>query len=55
MERFVLSTDSVWHGRLKLFFTMQVNIDGQDEPVVFECAYVACCYEIKLKTSGTEI
>ena len=52
VERFVLSPDNVWYGRLKLLFTMSVNIDGQDEPVDIECAYVAFCYEIKLETSG---
>ncbi len=48
VERFVLNTDNVWYGGLKLFFTISVQIDGQDEPVDLKCAYVAFCYEIKL-------
>ena len=43
----------VWYGRLKLLFTMSVKIDGQEEPVDIECAYVSFCYEIKLEPSGT--
>jgi hypothetical protein len=53
IERFVLSPGNVWYGRLKLLFTMSVQIDGQDDPVDIECAYVSFCYEIKLETSGT--
>ena len=53
VERFVLSPDNVWYGRLKLLFTMSVQIDGQEDPVDIECAYVAFCYEIKLEPSGT--
>jgi len=52
VERFVLSPDNVWYGRLKLLFIISVQVDGQDEPVDIECAYVAFCYEIKLETSG---
>jgi hypothetical protein len=52
VERFVLSPDNVWYGRLKLLFSISVQVDGQDEPVDIECAYVAFCYEIKLETSG---
>ena len=54
VERFVLNPDNVWYGRLKLLFTISVQIDGQDEPVDLECAYVAFCYEIKLDPSGTQ-
>jgi hypothetical protein len=53
IERFVLSPGNVWYGRLKLLFTMSVQIDGQEDPVDIECAYVSFCYEIKLETSGT--
>ena len=53
VERFVLSPDNVWYGRLKLLFTMSVQIDGREDPVDIECAYVAFCYEIKLEPSGT--
>ena len=52
VERFVQSPENVWFCRLKLLFTMSVKVDGQDEPVDIECAYVAFCYEIKLETSG---
>ena len=52
-ERFVLSPDNVWYGRLKLLFTMSVKIDGQEEPVDIECACISFCYEIKLEPSGT--
>ena len=38
--------------RLKLLFTLYVQIDGQDVPVELECAYVSFCYEIKLEPSG---
>ena len=54
MERFVLSPDNVWYGRLKLLFTISVEIDGQDEPVELQCAYVSFCYEIKLELSGVQ-
>jgi hypothetical protein len=50
----VLNPDDVWYCRLKLLFTISVQIDGQDEPVDLECAYVAFCYEIKLDPSGTQ-
>ena len=53
-ERFVLSADNVWYGRLKLLFSMSVKVDGQDAPVEIECAYVAFCYDIKLETSGNK-
>ena len=33
---------------MKLLFTISVQIDGQDEPVNLECAFVAFSYEIKL-------
>ena len=51
MERFVLSPDNVRYGRLKLLFTISVKIDGQEEAVDIECAYVSFCYEIKLEPS----
>ena len=54
VERFVLSPDNVWYGRLKLLFTISVEIEGQDEPVNLECAYVAFCYEIKLDPSSKQ-
>ena len=53
VERFVLSQDNVWYGKLKLLFTMSVKIDGQEEPVDIGCAYVSFCYQIKLEPSGT--
>jgi len=34
----------VWYGRLKLIFSMSVKIDGQEEPVDIECAYISFCY-----------
>ena len=52
VERFVLNPDSVWYGSLKLLFKIAVKIDGQEEPVEIECAYVSFCYEIKLEPSG---
>ena len=54
VERFVLSPDNVWYGKLKLLFTISVEIDGQDEPVELQCAYVSFCYEIKLEPSGVQ-
>ena len=54
VEHFILSPDNVWYGRLKLLFTISVNIDGQDEPVEIQCAYVSFCYEIKLEPSGVQ-
>ena len=53
VEQFVLGQDNVWYGRLKLLFSISVKIDGQNEPVDIECAYVSFCYEIKLELSGT--
>ena len=53
VERFVLSPDNVWYGWLNLPFTMSVKIDGQEEPIDIECAYVSFCYEIKLEPYGT--
>jgi hypothetical protein len=53
VEQFVLSADNVWYGRLKLLFKIYVKVDGKDEPVEIECAYVAFCYDIKLEASGT--
>ena len=50
VERFVLSPDNVWYGRLKLLFTISVKIDTVD----LECAYVSFCYEIKLEPSGVQ-
>ena len=32
----------------------RIRLDGQDDPVDLECAYVAFCYEIKLDPSGTQ-
>jgi hypothetical protein len=49
---FVLNTDNIWYGQLKLLFIMSVKIDGKEEPVDKECAYVSFCYEIKLEPSG---
>ena len=48
----MLNPDSVWYGSLKLLFKIAVKIDGQEEPVEIECAYVSFCYEIKLEPSG---
>ena len=50
VKRFVLA-DSVWYGCLKLLFKIAVKIDGQEEPVEIECAYVSFCHEIKLEPS----
>ena len=36
----------------KHLFKFAVKIDGQEEPVEIECAYVSFCYEIKLEPSG---
>ena len=54
VERFVLNPDNVWYGRLKLLFTILVQIDSQDQPVDLKCAYVTFCYEIKLDPSGIQ-
>ena len=52
LELFVLSPKNFWYRRLKLLFTMTVNIDDQQEPVDIECIYVSFCYEMKLEHSG---
>ena len=52
VELFVLSPKNFWYRRLKLLFTMTVNIDDQQEPVDIECVYVSFCYEMKLEPSG---
>ena len=54
VERFNLSPDNVWYGRLKLLFSISVQVDGQSEPVEIECAYVSFCDEIKLEPAGTQ-
>ena len=51
VERFVLNPDNVWYCRLKLLFTISVQVDSQDEPVDLDVAF---CYEIKLHPSGTQ-
>ena len=49
----MVSTDEVRFGKLReLRYLPNVHIDGQDEPVELECAYVSFCYEIKLEPSG---
>ena len=52
VELFFLSPKNFWYQRLKLLFTMTVNIDDQQEPVDIECVYVSFCYEMKLEPSG---
>ena len=54
VERFVLSPDNLnlWYGRLKLLFTISVKIDGQEDAVDIECAYVSFCYEIRQEPSS---
>ena len=47
----MLSPDNVRYGQLKLLFFMSVKIDGQEEPVDIECAYVSFCYEIKCSSA----
>ena len=54
MEKFSLDPDNVWYGRLKLLFTLSVKIDGQDDPVRLECAYISFFYDIKLEDSGND-
>jgi hypothetical protein len=52
VEKFSLGPDNVWYGRLKLIFTLSVKIDGQDDPVQLECAYISFFYDIRLEPSG---
>ena len=52
VEKFSLSPDNVWYGRLKLLFSLSVQIDGQDDPVQLECAYISFFYDIRLEPSG---
>ena len=52
LELFFLSPKNFWYRRLKLLFTMTVNIDDQQEPVDIECIYVSFRYEMKLEPSG---
>jgi len=54
VEKFSLDPDNVWYGRLKLLFTLSVKIDGQDDPVRLECAYISFFYDIKLEDSGND-
>lgn len=44
--------ENVWFERLKLLFTMSVKIDGQEQPVDIERAYVSFCCEGKFEPSG---
>jgi len=53
VQSFVLSPDNVWYGRLKLLFRITVKVDGKDDPVDMDCAYISFCYDIKLEPSGT--
>ena len=55
VERFVLDPDSVWYGRVRLLFSMSVQIDGSDEFKKIDCAYVSFCYDIKLDPSGNNV
>ena len=52
VELFVLSPKNFWYRRLKLLFTMTVNIYDQQDPVDIECIYVSFRYEMKLEPSG---
>ena len=52
VESFVLSPENVWYGRLRLLFTISVQIDSQEEPIDLECAFISFLYDIKLKKSG---
>ena len=52
VESFVLSPENVWYGRLRLLFTISVQIDGQEEPIDLECAFISFLYDIKLEKSG---
>ena len=52
VQSFVLSPDNVWYGRLKLLFRLTVQVDGKEDPVDIDCAFISFCYEIKLESSG---
>ena len=52
VQSFVLSPNNVWYGRLKLLFRITVKVDGKDDPVDMDCAFISFCYEIKLEVSG---
>jgi hypothetical protein len=52
VQSFVLSPDNIWYGRLKLLFRITVQVDGKEDPVDVDCAFISFCYEIKLERSG---
>ena len=54
IEHFVLGPDNlnIWYSRLKLLFSISVEIDGQEDAVDIKCAYVSFCYEIRQEPSG---
>ena len=52
VERFVLSPNNVWYGRLKLLFRITVIADDKEEPVDLDCAFVSFFYDINLEQSG---
>ena len=52
VERFVLSPNNVWYGRLKLLFRITVIADDKEEPVDLDCAFVSFFYDINLEHSG---
>ena len=52
VDRFELTPDNVWYGRIKLLFSISVESDVSDEPITIDCAYVSFCYEIQLETAG---
>ena len=53
VNRFDLTPDNVWYGRIKLLFSLSVQSDGSVEPIKIDCAYVSFCYEIQLEPAGT--
>ena len=52
VDRFELTPDNVWYGRIKLLFSISVESDVSDGPITTDCAYVSFCYEIQLETAG---
>ena len=52
IDRFELTPDNVWYGRIKLLFSISVQSDVSVESTKIDCAYVSFFYEIQLDTEG---
>ena len=52
VQLFVLSPKNVWYGRLKLLFRLTIQVDGKEDLVDIDRAFISFSYEIKLESFG---